>query len=455
MDGGDHILSPLDGRYKEIVRPITSYFSETSLIKKRIFVEVSYLLFLSKTHCIRAFTKKEFTYLSGLARVSANEVSEVKQIEQKTHHDVKAIEYFIQNKIQKTTLVDIVPYIHIGLTSEDINNLSYRLMVQNALRGGILPIHNELLSILLSLVDIYKKTPMLARTHGQPAIPTTFGKELGVFSVRLVRVMKKIRSIEFTGKVSGAVGTYGAHTIAFPGKDWIALSQKFVSDLGLVPNIYSTQINPPDDLIELFSSFHLLQTILVGFTQDMWRYISDDWLVQKGKKQYVGSSTMPHKVNPIEFENSEGNLLLSNALLELFLRKLPISRLQRDLSDSTVLRNIGVSFGYGYVAVVNLIKGLSLVEANKEKMLEALNENWNILSEAMQMEARISGNTTAYEEVAQVTRQSHINKAMWVEMTKNYSKSIQELTPETYMGESVRIAKLAKKEIQALLKQKI
>lgn len=434
-------LSPLDGRYKKITEPLSQYFSESALISHRIQIEILYLKALSKNKIIRSFTQKELIFLDNLSKFNQKNCEKVKKIEKITHHDVKAIEYFLREVFQKISLKDISSYIHFAITSEDINNLSYRLMVKNSCQNIIFPVLLQVLSNLNSLSQKYQNLPMLARTHGQPAIPTTLGKEICVFSLRLQKKLQKLFNHKLNGKFNGAIGSYNAMFFAYPKIDWKQFSKNFIKNLNLEFNCLTTQINPHDDLIELFSLIQQTNTILINLNQDIWRYISDDWLIQKGKDKYIGSSTMPQKINPIEFENSEGNLGLSNCLLEFFIQKLPISRLQRDLSDSTVLRNIGSSFGYCLLAYQSLNHGLENLEANRQKIKKCLNENWNILSEALQTEERLTGNHKAYEKASQLAKNQILNRNDWQEISKNLSHKLQKLEPETYLGLSKKITR--------------
>jgi len=438
-----YALSPLDGRYAKITAPLRNYFSEAALIKSRLQIEVKYLISLSKIGVVRKITKQEKIIMVRAVREPP--LHHIKDIEQTTHHDVKAIEYYLQEIFQPTTLKDLIPFIHFALTSEDVNNLCYRLMVKNAHDKIMLPQLTSVICNLSSMISENAALPMLARTHGQPAIPTTLGKELSVFGHRLLGIMQSAPT--FTGKLNGAVGSYHAHTIAIPKINWPAFSAKFIRSLDLTPNPCTTQINPPDDLVQLFQQFHLINSILIGLCQDLWRYISDDWLMQKGKKGYVGSSTMPQKINPIEFENAEGNLTLANGLFDTLIRKLPISRLQRDLSDSTVMRNLGVAFGHCLVAYHSLARGLHTLSPNRPKITADLNTNYAILGEALQTVLRHRGQADAYESVAQAFKQKVITQADWRKLVKPLAPELIDLTPATYLGLSTQIAKSVSKKI--------
>lgn len=443
-------LSPLDGRYFEKTKILRDYFSEGALISYRIRIEVLYLIALSDVKIIRSLKPKEKKFLLSLLPATCYLLQKIKDFESTTHHDVKAVEYFLREQLETTSLKDLIPFIHFGLTSEDVNNLAYRLMVKSAHEQVLLPIFYNVLSTLAEFSSSSSAIPLLARTHGQPAISTTLGKELSVFLARLLTQVKKMGEIKLTGKLNGAVGSYHSFAFASPKTDWLKFSELFTKNLGLTPNFYTTQINPPDDLIDLFHTYHHLNSILIDLNQDLWRYISDDWLIQK-KEANVGSSTMPQKINPIEFENSEGNLIMANGLFETFSRKLPISRLQRDLSDSTVMRNIGVAFGHCLLAYQSLLKGLATISPNTEKIYTDLNANWNILSEPLQIYFRSIGNPEAYEQVATKMKGKVISQKDWQELTKGLNPKIQKLTPSTYLGYSIRLTKKVAIEVNTYL----
>lgn len=430
-------ISPIDGRYSESVYQLREYFSEYALFKMRVEIELKYLIFLSSIKIVRAINKKEeMTMTEVYKNFSLKDAERIKKIEIETKHDVKAIEYYLRTKLEK----DLLPWIHFGLTSYDINDNAYRLLLLRALKKIIIPEIKNILSILNSLSNKYSKLPMLARTHGQPAVPTTFGKELNVFASRISKEFSKLQKIQFYGKFGGAVGNWNSLVFAFPNKDWVVLSKKFLQALGLKHCSVTTQVAPPEDLIELFQNLFRTNSIILDLDQDLWRYISDDWIVQLGKEDDVGSSTMPQKINPIEFENSEGNLAIANGLFETISRKLPQSRLQRDLSDSTVLRNIGVALSHSFLAYKSLEKGLLSISANKQKIIKDLNQDWGILTEALQTLLRIEGNTEAYEEVAKYTRGRKISKVEWQKLVRSLNlevkieKKLLKLTPENYLG---------------------
>ncbi|MBU0579047.1 adenylosuccinate lyase [Patescibacteria group bacterium] len=444
-------LSPLDGRYHHLTQPLSNIFSEASLVSHRLKIEILYLKTLSQTKIIRSFTKKEISYLDQLQKPTLATIKKIKQIEKKIHHDVKAIEYYLALKLKSSSLKDCISFLHFGLTSADINNLSYRLMISSAHQKILLPQLKKILKTLNQFCTKYHDLPMLARTHGQAAIPTTLGKEISVFSIRLLKQLKKIKDYQLTGKLNGAVGSFHALHFIKPEINWPKFSTDFISSLGLRPNLHTTQINPADDIVDLFNSYHLINSILIDLNQDIWRYISDDWLVQDNKKNQVGSSTMPQKINPIQFENSEGNLTLANGLIETINRKLPISRLQRDLSDSTINRNFGTIFGHSLIAYDNLLKGLNSIKPNQTKIKQDLNKNFNILSEALQTWLRYQQDSKAYQKTAKLIKGQDIKQSDWKKLTENFDKKINSLTPSSYTGLSSKLTLLAIKDINKFL----
>ena len=366
-----------------------------------------------------------------------------------TRHDVKAIENFLRLKLAPTTLSDLVEFLHFGLTSEDVNNLAYALGLNSARHAVIIPTLDKLLSQLEELILEYKSTPMLARTHGQPAVPTTFGKEIAVFYSRLKAQRFHLHYHHFSGKFNGAVGNFNALICAAPQVDWLKFSQKFIQSMGLQPELATTQILPYDNWIEFFNILHRVNSILIDFAQDMWRYISDNYLKLKVVASEVGSSTMPQKVNPIDFENAEGNLGVADALLEQYARKLPISRLQRDLSDSTVRRTFGVALGHSLVAYASLAKALERVEANESAMRAELEAHWEIVAEGAQTILRVAGVSEAYDQLKSIARGKEIKKETFNQWIENLSvgESVKEklrvLSPLTYIGLAEEIAKKA------------
>jgi adenylosuccinate lyase len=444
-------LSPLDGRYFSKTQVLCPYFSEAALIKYRVKIEILYLKQLSEFKVIRKFSAKEKKSLDRIAEVESKDCQLVKKFEKQTHHDVKAVEYFLRQKIEKTSLKDISSFIHFAITSEDINNLAYRLMIKDSLSQLIYPNLKNLLLKLNTFAEQHQALVMLARTHGQAAIPTTLGKELTVFSLRLYKLYQKLDKFKLTGKLNGAVGAYQAMQFSTPQISWPKLSKNLVTSLGFEFNELTTQINPPDDMVELFSMMHQINSILLGLNQDIWRYISDNWLVQKGKQGHVGSSTMPQKINPIEFENSEGNIVMANGMFEIFIRKLPVSRLQRDLSESTVLRNIGSAFGYSLLAYQSLINGLGQLAVNRQQIQKDLNANWAILSEAWQTLARKNGDKQAYEKAVVFSKNKIIDQQSWQQLTIDMDPKLKKLNPDNYLGLSVKLTKKTTQQIKIFL----
>jgi adenylosuccinate lyase len=364
-----------------------------------------------------------------------------------TDHDVKAVEYFMKDRFSKTSLKDILEWIHFGLTSEDTNNLSYGLM----LRDGVQVLEKKLAEVVAEvnkLAKAHASLPMLARTHGQSASPTTFGKEFKVYSERLKRQLGQLENHQILAKLNGAVGNYNAHYVAFPKIDWVGFSKKFIKSLNLDANLFTTQIEPHDSYIEIFDNIKRINTILIDFNQDMWRYISDEWIVQKLIDGVVGSSTMPHKINPIKFENSEGNLGLANSMFEFFGRKLPISRLQRDLSDSTIQRNFGTAFSHSLIAYEYLLKGLSRISVNETKVKEVLNNHVEIIAEAIQTILRREGEEFPYEKLKALTRGKKVTKVDFnifindLKVSPQVKKELKKITPENYTGLASKLAKM-------------
>ena len=448
-------LTPLDGRYRERLSELAPFVSEYGLIKTRVEVEIKYLLALSEVGVVRSFSTSEKKLLNELAEhLSDRDVLEVKEIEQTTRHDVKAVERMLRKKLGDTSLKDILEKIHFGLTSEDINNLSYRLMLYRGIQEVLIPKLQELLDSLTLLSEQNKSLPMLARTHGQAAVTTTLGKEIVIFATRLSKQLRQLHGQKLTGKLNGAVGNFNALALTYPDIDWVTFSEKFVMSLGLVPNLYTTQINTYDDVIEYFQLLERINNIIIAFDQDMWRYISDHWFVQEVKKGEVGSSTMPQKVNPIDFENSEGNLGLANSLLEFMARKLSASRLQRDLTDSTTIRNLSTVLAYSLLGIKSVLTGLSRVRPNEAAILDALTNDWTILTEGVQTILRDANVSDPYSLVANLSRGQHIGEKEWVEwirtlpISEELKKTLRELTPQSYQGLAVKLTERALKEIK-------
>lgn len=447
-------ITPLDGRYRSRVEELVPYVSEYALIKFRMEVEIKYLLALSEAGVTRKFTGDEKTLLENILNdIDFATIEKVKDTENHTRHDVKAMERTLRGILENTSLKDQIEMIHIGLTSEDINNIAYRLI----LKRGTEVVLQSLETIIDELIDRakqYKETPMLARTHGQPAVPTTLGKEMALFATRLNRQVRKLRAQNLTGKLTGAVGNFNALHYVYPKTDWIAFSEKFISSLELAPNLITTQINQYDDVVEYLQNIQRINSILIDFDQDMWRYISDEWFTQVPKKGEVGSSTMPQKVNPIDFENSEGNLGIANGLIETLSRKLVISRLQRDLSDSTTIRNYGSILAYSLIGYKSILTGLSRVNPNTEKITAALNNDWAILGEGVQTLLRKTGTEDPYSLISGLTRGEKVDSQQWhkwvadLPVVEDVKNVLLNLRPENYVGIAAKLTDKAIKEIE-------
>lgn len=432
-------VSPIDGRYLNKTSSLRTHFSEAALISSRIKIELIYLRFLAKYGVLNPLSQTELNTLDELSIFDENAINRVKELERETHHDVKAVEYYLREQFEVKGLKRLISHLHFAITSEDVNNLAYRSMLRGGLDEVMWPSLIEVLANLNSLSEKYVSLPMLARTHGQAAIPTTFGKELAVFGARLLPLLAEIKDCKLQGKFSGAVGAYQAMHLAYPQVNWPELSRELVGELGFELVEVTTQIAPADDLVKVFSIFHRLNSILLDLNQDIWRYISDGWLVQQGKEQFVGSSTMPQKINPIEFENSEGNLVMANAMLEGMMRKLPISRLQRDLSESTVLRNMGSVFAYCLLAYQSLSGGLAKLAADEKAMKQSLEANYNILTEAWQTVARKNGDSEAYEKIAKLAKNKVLTQNDWLELSKDMGQELEQLNTSNYLGLSVQL----------------
>lgn len=396
----------LDGRNRDKVECVADYFSEFALIKYRLHIEIAYLIFLSTdVKIVRPFTKKEIDFLNNIwQKFQLSEACQIKEIEKKINHDVKAVEYYLRDKLVKTSLSDVCEFIHFGLTSYDVNIPSYGLMIADFREEVLIPTANKLVESLKILIEKTKVMPMLARTHGQPALPTTMGKELAVYYKRIKQELNILGKTSIEAKLTGAVGNFNALAFVLPEIDWISYSQKFIESLNLVPNIITTQIIPYDSWLRLFDSVKRLNYILLGLVQDIWWYVSFEYFLQKKKEEEVGSSTMAHKINPITFENAEGNLGLANSIFEFFVKKLAISRLQRDLSDSTVKRDFGLAFGFTLLAWDSILSGLSRISPNPGKMSKDLDSHWEIFSEGLQTYLRFRGFKHAYEIIKEKTR---------------------------------------------------
>ena len=437
-------ISPLDGRYSKNTENLSDYFSEHALIRYRTKVEIEYLIALSiekEIQELKPFSKKDKEKLRKIyTSFNIDDSKRVKAIEVATNHDVKAVEYFIREKLEKINKKRLFPWIHFALTSEDINNLSYSLMWQEAFKKEFLPKLNEVIKKLKTISKQFANTPMLSLTHGQSATPTTFGKEIKVFIHRLNRQSSQMKKHTLLGKFSGATGTWAAHSIAYPKVDWLQFTRKLVSSLGLEPNLITTQIEPHDSVVESYHSIIRSNNILTDLCRDIWSYVSRGILKQKKIPGEVGSSTMPHKINPIQFENAEGNLGLATAIFDHLSNKLPISRMQRDLTDSTTLRNQGVAMGYSYLACKNILKGLARITVDKTKMKTELNSHWEVLAEAIQTILRKTGSDNAYEQLKNMTQGTEITQSTIVEFVKLLHIPKEEkdklitLTPQDYIG---------------------
>jgi adenylosuccinate lyase len=446
-------LSPLDGRYFAKVAPLRDSFSEFGLIRLRLRVEIEWLKALCAEPSIpeaAALSPDAVARLDAVvASFSEADASEIKDIETRIKHDVKALEYWLRQRLTDSGDVQrMLGFIHFACTSEDINNLCHALMAQQSRAQTMLPALDRVIDKLAVLAHGLADLSMLSRTHGQPATPTTLGKEMANFAARLRRARARIVCVRTSGKINGAVGNYNAHLVAYPDVDWPGLARRFVERLGLEFNPYTTQIEPHDSLAELFDAYTAANTIIIGLDRDMWGYISLGYFKQRAKPGEVGSSTMPHKVNPIDFENSEGNLGIANALLQHLATKLPVSRWQRDLSDSTVLRNVGVALGHTLLGWDSCVSGLSQVEADPARLREDLEQAWEVLAEPIQTVMRRHGVEEPYEQLKALTRgkdgitrdtlHAFINK---LEIPEGEKQRLLELTPTTYIGFAARLAR--------------
>ena len=476
-------ISPIDGRYRKYTEPLAKIFSEAGLMRYRVMVEVEYFISLLEHPAISTgvMTKHNTPEEKSLIRniiteFSLDDAKLIQDIEWKgykdipaTNHDVKAIEYFLKEKLREiselqkehshilenvrmSSLEDCFEYLHFALTSEDTNNIAYALMLSDGISNVLLPLLGNVAAALKRLAMEHKDLPMLARTHGQPASPTTFGKEFKVFETRLERQIEQLRNFKILAKLNGATGNYNAHTAAYPNVDWIQFTKDFIEKLNkgraisLEPNLITTQIEPHDSYAELFDLLRRVNVILIGFDQDIWRYISDGWIAQKTVAGEVGSSTMPHKVNPIKFENSEGNLGIANALFGYFSSKLPISRLQRDLSDSTVERNFGVAFAHSVVGYSSLLGGLEKIKIDEERVKRELNRHPEVIAEAIQTILRREGVAMPYERLKELTRGAEMTLESMrafietLDLKSEVKQELLRLTPENYFGLASKLA---------------
>jgi adenylosuccinate lyase len=449
-------VSPVDGRYGSKTVELRHIFSEFGLLKYRVTVEVRWLQKLAASADIQevpTLSSHANTFLDTIVSdFSEADAQRIKDIERTTNHDVKAVEYFLKEKVADTPELQAVnEFIHFACTSEDINNLSHALMLSEARNEVILPYCDKLISELKRLAIELKLVPMMARTHGQPASPTTMGKEMANVMIRLQRQRDQIAQVEILGKINGAVGNYNAHISAYPDLDWHTFAKEFVNSLGITLNEFTTQIEPHDYIAELFDAIARFNTILLDFDRDVWGYIALGHFKQRTIAGEIGSSTMPHKVNPIDFENSEGNLGLANAMFGHLASKLPVSRWQRDLTDSTVLRNLGVGVGYSVIAYQSSLKGISKLEVNEQSLLNELDNNWELLAEPVQTMMRRYGIEKPYEKLKELTRGKKINQQIMANfidtlaLPDNAKAQLKTLTPANYIGRAIEFVEQLEK----------
>jgi adenylosuccinate lyase len=445
-------LSPLDGRYAKTLDPLRAHFSEHALIRYRVRIELAWLQMLAAEPRIRELKPFARGTRAALRRLIADfaerDAEHIKNIEAETNHDVKAIEYWLRGKLAANAEIErALEFIHFACTSEDINNLSYALMLAESRERVMLPRLDALISVLATLAHRHARLPMLSRTHGQPASPTTLGKELANVVHRLRRARAGIAAVSILGKMNGAVGNYNAHLVAYPGIDWERMCRRFVERLGLEFNPYTIQIEPHDSFAELFDAYARANNVLLDLDRDLWGYIALGYFRQRPKAGEVGSSTMPHKVNPIDFENSEGNIGVANALLRHLADKLPVSRWQRDLSDSTALRNAGAALGHSLLALVACERGLAKLEADPARLATDLDANWEVLAEAVQQVMRRYGVPDAYEQLKALTRGRRLDRRQFAAFVRRLKiplaakKRLLALTPAGYTGKAAELAR--------------
>ncbi|MGB7997918.1 MAG: adenylosuccinate lyase [Photobacterium halotolerans] len=443
-------VSPVDGRYGSKTSALRSIFSEFGLLKYRTIVEIRWLQKLAATDAIAevpAFSAEANAFLDRIAaEFSEEDALRIKTIERTTNHDVKAVEYFLKEKVADNPELHAVnEFIHFACTSEDINNLSHALMLKEAREQVMLPEVRNVIDAIKALAAEYREVPLLSRTHGQPASPSTMGKEMANVAYRMERQYRQIELVELLGKINGAVGNYNAHLSAYPDIDWHQYSEEFVTSLGLDWNPYTTQIEPHDYIAELFDAFARFNTILIDFDRDVWGYIALGHFKQKTIAGEIGSSTMPHKVNPIDFENSEGNLGLANAIFAHLAQKLPISRWQRDLTDSTVLRNLGVGCGYAIIAYTSTLKGISKLEVNQAALEAELDKNWEVLAEPVQTVMRRYGIEKPYEKLKELTRGKRVDGEGMrqfidgLDLPEHEKTRLKAMTPANYIGDAIKL----------------
>lgn len=444
-------ISPLDGRYAEKLTSLRPLFSEFGLLRYRLLVEIRWLQTLAQIPEITEVPKLSAEALQQLENIltqfSLADAQRIKAIEARTNHDVKALEYFLKESVQNNPeLLAVSEFIHFACTSEDINNLAYALILKDARSEILEPLMQQLAATLQAMAHQYATIPMLSRTHGQAASPTTLGKEIANVVARLQRQQQQLAAVTILGKINGAVGNFNAHYSAYPALDWPRIAQQFVGNLGLIWNPYTTQIEPHDYMAEFFHAIMRYNNIVLDLNRDIWSYISIGYFKQKPKEDEIGSSTMPHKINPIDFENSEGNLGLATALLDHMAGKLPVSRWQRDLSDSTVLRNIGSAVAYAVLAYQATLRGLSKLEVNTSLIANDLDHNWEVLAEAIQTVMRRYGIEAPYEKLKALTRGKAMNQATLLNFIDTLDlpipvkTSLKQLTPESYLGNAIQQA---------------
>lgn len=437
-------ISPIDGRYADKTNELSPYFSEFALIKYRIFVEIQYLIKFSGQISFKGSDRvndHKDDILNILTTFDINEALKIKDIESVTNHDIKAIEYYLKDKFEQLELSDISEWIHFGLTSQDINNTAIPLSIKAFLKDVFYPQIYSLVNEIKSMEELWTNIPLLARTHGQPASPTTLGKEMGVFVSRLNIQINQLKSVPINGKFGGATGNFNAHYVAFPSIDWHNFADEFLSFIGLDRSKPTTQIEHYDNLAALFHNLQRINTILIDFSRDIWTYISMDYFKQAIIKGEIGSSAMPHKVNPIDFENAEGNLGVANAIFNHLAEKLPVSRLQRDLTDSTVLRNTGVPFAHSLIAIKSLKKGISKLRVQEDKILSDLSKNWMVVAEAIQTILRREGYVKPYEALKDLTRgannvtESDIHQFIHtLQVSEEVKLELLKISPFNYIG---------------------
>ena len=444
-------VSPIDGRYSKKVEHLREIFSESALMRYRVIAEITWLQYLSDCNQMNQIPSMDSQLKDALTKIhtdfSLSDAKKIKEIEKEINHDVKAVEYFLKEKIENIDGgKNYTSFIHFACTSEDINNISYALMLRDGVKENIKSL-KKLTDVLRELSKTWASDSMLSRTHGQPASPTTMGKELANFLSRLDRQLDQLKSTEYLAKMNGAVGNYNAHIIAYPNVDWESVANGYIDSLGLSFNPYTTQIEPHDWMAELFHAMIRINNICLDLSRDIWMYISIGYFKQDVNESEVGSSTMPHKVNPIDFENAEGNIGIANAIFDHLASKLTISRMQRDLSDSTAQRNIGTGFAQSEIAIQSLLKGLSKIVLSKDKLLEDLDDNWEILAEPLQTILRREHVENAYEDLKTLTRGQKLNKEKLhafidsLEVNEEVKNEMKALTPNSYVGIAESLAK--------------